>query len=102
MTIMQRLLEVPGLEAVLAADEACRRFELPRDRVGDIAVVANRNHVIGTRAAEHDLTALHGPLRSHGGIAEQFVPMLFNRPLRRAAPSPLRNYDAFWLALNAI
>jgi len=56
--------------------------------------------VIGTRRADHDLSALHGPLRSHGGLAEQTVPLLFNRPPRRELPNPLRNYDAFWVAFN--
>jgi hypothetical protein len=41
-------------------------------------------------------------LRSHGGLAEREVPMLFNRPLREevSVRPRLRNYDAFWMALN--
>ena len=34
-----------------------------------------RNTVVGTRPADHDLSALKAPLRSHGGRAEQEVPM---------------------------
>jgi hypothetical protein len=36
--------------------------------------------VIGTSAARHDLSALEVPLRSHGGISEQRVPLILNRP----------------------
>ena len=96
-----RLREVAGIDALVAADEACARFELPRDRVGDLAVIADRDHVIGARPGDHDLTALHGPLRSHGGLAERAVPMLFNRPPRREVPN-LRNADAFWMAFNVL
>jgi len=101
-TVMRRLLEVDGIAAAFDRDEACRRFELPRDRAGDVAVIADERYVIGTRRADHDLSALHGPLRSHGGLAEQTVPLLFNRPPRREPPNPLRNYDAFWVAFNAL
>jgi aldehyde dehydrogenase (NAD+) len=46
---------------------------------------------------------LREPLRSHGGISEQKVPLLCNRPLRRAQPERRwRNFDAFDLALNLV
>jgi len=83
-------------------DDACCRFELPPDRVGDLVVTADRDHVFGTRPADHDLSGLHGPLRSHGGLAERRVPLLFNRPLQIEPGGPLRNFDAFWVALNAL
>jgi hypothetical protein len=46
-----------------------------------------------------DLSALDAPLRSHGGRAEQRVPMLANRTAV-AGYRPRHNYDAFDLALN--
>jgi phosphonoacetate hydrolase len=80
---------------------ACREFELPEDRTGDIVVVAERHWVIGTSRARHDLSGLDAPLRSHGGISEQRVPLILNRPVRDLAPTRrLRNFDAFDLALN--
>jgi phosphonoacetate hydrolase len=100
--IMANLAQTAGIEAAWKREEACRRFELPPDRAGDIAVVADRDHVIGTRAADHDLSALHAPLRSHGGCAEQAVPFLFNRPPMLEIPTLLRNCDAFWVALNVL
>jgi phosphonoacetate hydrolase len=57
--------------------------------------------VIGTSAARHDLTALEVPLRSHGGISEQRVPLILNRPLPGLDRNRrFRNFDAFDLALN--
>ena len=57
--------------------------------------------VLGTTPARHDLSGLDAPLRSHGGVSEQKVPLLFNRPLRELVSNRrLRNFDIFDLALN--
>jgi phosphonoacetate hydrolase len=101
-TVIRRLSALTGIDGVFEREDACARFELPPDRTGDIVVLADRHHVLGTRPADHDLSGLHGPLRSHGGLDEQRVPMLFNRPLHREEGRPLRNFDAFWVALNAL
>ncbi|WP_193531689.1 phosphonoacetate hydrolase [Roseateles aquatilis] len=92
---------LPGIEAVLSREDAAHRFELPPDRIGDLVVVSDHLTVIGTRAALHDLSGLTVPLRSHGGVSEQKIPLLFNRPLRALPPTRrLRNFDVFDLALN--
>jgi len=99
--VAARLRELPGMEVVLGRDDAARRFELPADRIGDIVAVSERSVVLGTSRSRHDLSQLELPLRSHGGISEQRVPLVLNRriegldPLRR-----WRNFDAFDLALN--
>jgi phosphonoacetate hydrolase len=98
-----RLETMPGIEAVLAKEEAAKRFELPADRLGDLVVVSTKHKVLGTSAAQHDLSGLTEPLRSHGGLSEQHVPLLCNRTL--AAPVDDRhwhNFDAFDLALNLV
>ncbi len=96
-----RLSKVKGMEVVLTREQAAERFELPADRIGDLVVVSERFTVIGTSAARHDLTALEVPLRSHGGISEQRVPLILNRPLPGLDRNRrLRNFDAFDLALN--
>jgi phosphonoacetate hydrolase len=92
---------LPGIESVLSRAEACARFELPEDRVGDLVVVSERLTVLGTSRDRHDLSGLDVPLRSHGGVSEQQVPLIANR----AAPAlptgrRWRNFDAFDLALN--
>jgi len=92
---------LPGMDLVLDREEGCRRFELPPDRMGDLIAISARHLVIGTSAAKHDLSGLDAPLRSHGGLTEQTVPMVFSRPLA-ALPEArrLRNFDIFDLALN--
>jgi phosphonoacetate hydrolase len=100
-TALDFLQALPGIELVLTREEAARRFELPADRIGDLVVVSDHVAVIGTRATEHDLSGLTVPLRSHGGLSEQKVPLLFNRPLRDVDPlRRLRNFDVFDLVLN--
>jgi len=97
----QRLAALKGMEVVLPRDQAAERFELPADRIGDMVAVSERFTVIGTSAARHDLTALEVPLRSHGGISEQRVPLILNRALPGLDHTRrFRNFDAFDLALN--
>ena len=96
-----RLQSVKGMEVVLTRAQAAERFELPADRIGDLVAVSERFTVIGTSAARHDLSALEVPLRSHGGISEQRVPLILNRPLPGLDRNRrFRNFDAFDLALN--
>ncbi len=97
----QRLAALKGMEVVLTREQAAERFELPADRIGDLVAVSERFTVIGTSAARHDLTALEVPLRSHGGISEQRVPLIVNRKLPGLdLARRFRNFDAFDLALN--
>ena len=96
-----RVAAIRGVESALTRTEAAQRFELPEDRIGDLVVVSERFTVIGTSVSKHDLSGLDVPLRSHGGVSEQRVPLILNRKLpgldlnRR-----FRNFDAFDLALN--
>ena len=101
--VIERLGGLEGVEVVLDNRAACERFELPNDRVGDIVVVSTRDVVLGTRRDEHDLSGLTVPLRSHGGISEQVVPLIFNRHLEGLVEGKrLRNFDVFDLALNHV
>ena len=99
----ESLMALRQVDEVLTRADAARELELPKDRIGDLMVLATASGVLGTRKTEHDLSALRGPLRSHGGRHEQTVPFIVNRPLREEhLPSPLRNYDAFHVALNLL
>ena len=101
--LSERLRKLRGVEMVLSRAEAAAHFELPTDRIGDIVVVSERLYVIGTSPSRHDLSGLDAPLRSHGGVSEQLVPLLFNRPLVDVDPRHrLRNFDIFDLALNHV
>ena len=96
-----RLAAVEGIELALPGAEGCKRFELPPERMGDVIVVSKKHVVLGTSRARHDLSGLDAPLRSHGGISEQTVPLLFNRRTRGIpGRERLRNFDIFDVALN--
>ena len=100
-----KLKAMPGIEAALTKEEAAAKFELPADRLGDLIVVSTQHKVLGTSASRHDLSGLTEPLRSHGGISEQRVPLLCNRKLADGAAAGShrwRNFDAFDLALNLV
>ncbi|MBX3605321.1 MAG: phosphonoacetate hydrolase [Piscinibacter sp.] len=99
--LARRLAAQRGVESVHTREQAAERFELPADRIGDLVIVAERFTVLGTSAARHDLSALEVPLRSHGGVSEQRVPLILNRRLADLDPQRRwRNFDAFDLALN--
>jgi phosphonoacetate hydrolase len=100
--VIGRLRGLAGIELVIDREEGCRRFELPPDRMGDVIVVSERHAVVGTARARHDLSGLDAPLRSHGGLSEQRVPIVLNRRARLAPDARLRNFDLFDIALNRL
>jgi len=97
-----RIAGLDGIDVVLTRAEASDRFELPPDRIGDLVVTSTIHKVIGTRADLHDLSGLDEPLRSHGGLTEQRVPLLANRKVTVPAGRTLRNFDVFDVALNLV
>ncbi|MGA1652180.1 MAG: phosphonoacetate hydrolase [Burkholderiaceae bacterium] len=99
--IIHELAGMRGMACVLSREEAALSFELPEDRIGDLVCVSSRFTVIGTSASRHDLSGLDAPLRSHGGMSEQGVPLILNRPIPGLDMNRRwRNFDAFDLALN--
>ncbi len=94
-----RLAEVEGIEAAYTNIEGCVAFDLPNDRLGDLIVVSTTNKVLGTTPERHDLSQLKEPLRSHGGVCDRQVPLVFSQQVE-ASGSLLHNYDLFDLALN--
>ena len=102
--IMAVIAQQDGVDVVLNKQDGCARFELTEDRMGDIIVVSSGpkgSRVLGTSASKHDLSGLNEPLRSHGGLTEQEVPVIANRKFKDA-PATLRNFDAFALGCNNI
>ena len=102
--VAQVIAKQPGIDAVFSKAEACERFGLPPDRTGDVVVLSGGSHhtkVIGTSKTKHDLSGLDAPLRSHGGMSEQEVPIIINRKGHHL-PSHLRNFDAFYLGCNCV
>ncbi len=100
--LIARIAALEGIELVLSKADACERFELPPDRIGDIVVLSGQHKVIGTSREKHDLSGLKEPLRSHGGLTEQRVPMIANRRLSGIEGRHLRNFDVFDVALNHV
>jgi phosphonoacetate hydrolase len=98
----------PGVELVLDRAAAAKTFDLPADRIGDLIVVSDRGTVLGKSSATLDLSELGGMrLRSHGGLAERNVYLMFSRPLsdkyaRIALSRQLRNFDVFDFVLNGL
>jgi phosphonoacetate hydrolase len=102
--IMAVIAQQDGIDAVLDKAEGCARYELPEDRMGDVIVVSGGpkgSKVLGTSRDRHDLSGLNEPLRSHGGLTEQDIPVIANRKFKNA-PAALRNFDAFALGCNHI
>ena len=94
--------QLPGIDVVLDRAQGCARFELPPDRMGDIIVLSGGktgSKVIGTSREKHDLSGLNEPLRSHGGLTEQTIPVIVNRKTQNL-PKRLRNFDAFFIGCN--
>jgi phosphonoacetate hydrolase len=100
--LLGRLGGVEGVDIAIDRDEACRRFELPADRIGDIVATSTMHKVLGTSRDRHDLSGLDEPLRSHGGLTEETVPMIVNRKVSLPQGRRLRNFDVFDVALNHV
>ena len=58
-------------------------FDLPGDRIGDIVIVSEERKVLGINSDHHDFSGLDVPLQSHGGLSEQVVPLISNKPFKR-------------------
>jgi phosphonoacetate hydrolase len=100
------LMSFDEITEVYDRPTAARKLELPADRIGDLVVMSKRDVVIGRTPEHHDLNALRGGLRSHGGRYEEMVPFIISEPLNleytaKAAGDP-RNFDIFDFAMNGI
>jgi phosphonoacetate hydrolase len=83
---------------------AAAKLELPEDRLGDLVVMSGRDVVLGRTPDYHDLKALRGGLRSHGGRYEEMVPFILSERLNdsysRRAAGDVRNFDIFDFTMN--
>jgi phosphonoacetate hydrolase len=94
---------IDGIDAVYGNAEGCEHFDLAADRMGDLILVSSKHVVLGTTASRHDLSGLEVPLRSHGGVTEQTVPLIVSQPVTDLdSAAQLHNYDIFNLALNHV
>jgi phosphonoacetate hydrolase len=104
--IIDHIAGIDGIEMALDREAACRMFDMPADREGDVAVVSRHDVCIGASAGNHDLSGLKGHrLRTHGGVSEAKVPFIVNKPLnaayrQKAAGMTLKSYQIFDFAIN--
>jgi len=88
-----------GITEVYERELAVRILEQPQDRTGDLVVMSGRDVVVGRTPEHHDLKALDGTLRSHGGRYEEMVPFIISHPLNKAVSNESggdpRNFDIF-------
>ena len=107
-SVMDIARGLSGIEAVYDKASAARHFQLPLDREGDVVVISDAKTCIGTTPSAHDLSGLEGhALRTHGGLAESWVPFILNYPLdeayaARAARGDLRSFHIFDFAINGV
>lgn len=69
------LAEAEGVEMALRQEEAAERFKLPRDRIGDILLLAEEDYTLGLNPSSiyRDVE-----LRSHGSLHEVEVPLFLS------------------------
>ncbi|KAJ5701747.1 hypothetical protein N7488_009295 [Penicillium malachiteum] len=95
---------LPEIEVALSREDAASKYEMPFDREADIVVISKSHVVLGSKASDHDLSKVKDhPLRSHGGLSEQHIPVLTSKPVKNQANAlqkSWRNYDIFDLVLN--
>ncbi|PCJ58322.1 MAG: phosphonoacetate hydrolase [Planctomycetota bacterium] len=102
---MEILRSLNGIEAVYTKDEACTKFQLPPDKTGDLVVLGDIHTVLGKTRDWHDLSAVQNGLRSHGGLHESRIPLIFNRRLTEKYEQRLQegnscNYHLFDFLFN--
>src|SRR3990170_3028511 len=49
-----RLSKIEGVQLAMPNADACARFELPPDRLGDVVVISEKNAVLGSSRSRHD------------------------------------------------
>ena len=86
-----------GVEAVLPRAEACRRFHLMSSRIGDLAVIGDKDTVFGQLDEQSE--KLPPEYRSHGSLHESTVPLVVYNSEASLIPENFRyNRDlARWL-----
>jgi len=102
--VKEWLIRQRGITEVYDKENAVLLLEQPADRIGDLVVLSSRDYVLGRRPKYHDLSALDGTLRSHGGRYEEMVSMIISHPLNKtytmkAAGDP-RNFNIFDFTIN--
>ena len=98
--VINEIKKIKEIEVVLNKDDACKTYNLPKDRTGDIICMSSEFMTIGSSKDKHDLSGLNEPLRSHGGLHEREVPFIINKKLSQInSNKQIYNYDAFFYGI---
>jgi len=82
--VAKALHGIPGVEYVLTRDEAVNRFHLMGSRIGDLAVLGDRDTVFGELDSESETLA--PGYRAHGSLHETNVPLVVYNCETRLSP----------------
>jgi len=98
--VRKGLLKIKGVKTVLTKAEACKKYHLMPDRVGDLIVLADSLTVFGNIDTERE--KLPATYRTHGSEYELKVPLiLYNAPKLPSANYFKYNKDLIaWLFTN--
>ena len=98
--VILEIKKIKDIEVVLNKEEACSKYNLPEDRMGDIICMSSEYMTIGSSKDKHNLSGLKESLRSHGGLHEREVPFITNKKIDLIdSNKQLYNYDAFYYAI---
>ena len=92
--VLSKLGAMDGIIVAIGKQEACERFELPEDRIGDIVVISGENMTLGTSEHRHDLAALEGAAafswRADGAGGTLYRQPGHDGPAQQTRPAQLR------------
>ncbi len=99
--VILEIKKIKHIEVALQKNVACKKYNLPLDRMGDIICMSSEFTTIGSSRKKHQLNNLKEPLRSHGGLHEREVPFISNQVITNLNnEKQLYNYDAFFYAIS--
>jgi phosphonoacetate hydrolase len=79
---------IPGVESVLTREEAVKQFHLMGTRIGDLAVLGDRDTVFGELTSESETLA--PGYRAHGSLHETNVPLVVYNCETKLSPDDFR------------
>ena len=79
--VAKNISKLKGVEAILTRSEASKRYHLMASRIGDLAVMGDRDTVFGQ--LDTDFEPLPPEYRAHGSLHEMDVPLIIHNAQAR-------------------
>lgn len=89
--VAKTISALKGVEAILTRSEAAARYHLMASRIGDLAVLGDRETVFGDLESASE--SLPPEYRSHGSLHEMDVPLMIHNA---QAPPPPEEFQFNW------